>query len=183
MTKVSKYGRPTYQYKRRLGGRTRKTTVTILDIHIEQMELMIEEVGGSISGIVGDAIDMYLANHPLIINERKKDLTALGKSMISEMESIIETENKEKERLKRETIEKVNESLEKSTGPDRNQLAINFGRTLHEVANGQKVLWYKNFDEWETRLHSDDMPDKGYEKKDQIPSDLMRYYEKYLDTL
>ena len=103
--------------------------------------------------------------------------------MISEMESIIETENKEKERLNRETIEKVNESLEKSKGPDRNQLAINFGRTLHEVANGQKVLWYKNFDEWETRLHSDDMPDKGYEKKDQIPSDLMRYYEKYLDTL
>ena len=82
MSKVSRYGRPTYQYKRRLGGRTRKTTVTILDTHIEQMELMIEKDSGSISGIVGDALDMYLSNHSLIVNERVKDVTKLIASFV-----------------------------------------------------------------------------------------------------
>ena len=185
MPKGSKYARPTYQYKRKLGGRTRRTTVTILDTHLEQMELMIENDGGSVSGIVGDALDMYLANHPLIITERVKDATAHGKSMISEMEYLIETikENKEKERLEKEAIAKVNESLEKPKGPNRKQLELNFGRTLHEVANGEKVLWYKSFDEWEARAHNDDAPGEGYEKKNQIPSDLMRYYEIFLDTL
>ena len=185
MSKVSRYGRPTYQYKRRLGGRTRKTTVTILDTHIEQMELMIEKDGGSISGIVGDALDMYLSNHSLIVNERVKDVTIHGKSVVSEMEYLIETikKNQEKERLERKTIEKAEDFLEEYKGPDRSQLEINFGRTLHEVINGNKVLWYKTFDEWETRNHSDDMSDKGYEKKNQIPADLMRYYEAFLASL
>ena len=51
------------------------------------------------------------------------------------------------------------------------------------VAVSEKVLWYKSFDEWEARVHNDDAPGEGYEKKNQIPSDLMRYYEIFLDTL
>ena len=182
MQEESKYGRPTYQYNRRLGGRTRKTTVTILDTHIDEINSMIVTNGGSVSGIVGDALDMYLSNNPLILKERAKEATIQGKNIIAEIEYIIDA-YKEKESKEQHIINEEKRILSEAERIEREKQYINFGRTLFDSMQGKSTLWYKNIDEWHTLPNNEKCLEDGYVKKNQVPSDLMKYYEAYVDTL
>ena len=152
---------------------------------VEAVREIAEKEGKTKSEIYRRAIELYLSENEKIVNAQIEEGTIVAKDLINYLERLGKIQQKRIDKRKEEKIKIENKKKESSENEKikLRKREINFGKTIYEAMHDKKTLWYKHSNEWFTTADRIDYSNEGYVKKNQIPKDLMIYYDAYVDTL